>query len=184
MSVLGIAASSLFNLNSQSIQTQRQKVQQEFQQLGQDLQSGNLSAAQTDFSALQSLVPTNGASLATSAATSTSATSPASNSIQQAFVQLGQDLRSGNLSAAQQDYSNVQNDAQSQGAQAHHHHHHHGSVEQPQNAQNSITQLFSQLGQDLQNSNLSAARQAYASLQPDLSVFTQAPAASGLAVSA
>jgi len=181
MSVLGIAASSLFNYHTQRIQNPRAQLQQEFQQLGQDLQAGNLSAAQTDFTTLQSLVPSN----ATSSTANTSATSN-NTSIQQAFVQLGQDLQSGNLTAAQQDYSTVQNDAQSQGAQLHHHHHHHGSVEQPNNSNqpNSITQLFNQLGQDLQNNNLSAAQQAYASLQPDISVLTQAPAASGLAVSA
>ena len=57
MSVAGISSSNLFDFNSQSVQNRKQQFQQEFQQLGQDLQSGNLSAAQTDFTTLQQSGP-------------------------------------------------------------------------------------------------------------------------------
>ena len=63
MSVSGILSSVMSSvLSSQSAQTQstqnpRQQFQQEFQQLGSDLQSGNLSAAQTDFATLQQNAP-------------------------------------------------------------------------------------------------------------------------------
>ena len=53
MSVAGILSSSLFNYSIQSAQSKLQQSRQVFQQLGQDLQSGNLPAAQTDFAALQ-----------------------------------------------------------------------------------------------------------------------------------
>jgi hypothetical protein len=43
MSVSGISSSSLYD--TQTVQNNFQKAQQEFQQLGKDLQSGNLSAA-------------------------------------------------------------------------------------------------------------------------------------------
>jgi len=52
MSIAGILSSSLFNSNSQAISPQQQ-FQKEFQQLSQDLKSGNLSAAQSDFATLQ-----------------------------------------------------------------------------------------------------------------------------------
>ena len=70
MSVMGIAASSIFSfLSSASAQAKYQNFQKEFQQLGQDLSSGNLSAAQ-----------------------------------------LGQALQSGNTTAAQGAYSSLQQD--------------------------------------------------------------------------
>ena len=117
MSLSGISSSNLFNYENQSVQNKMQQFQQEFQQLGQDLQSGNLSAAQTDFTTLQQI------------GSNSTATSPtaSSNPLAQAFNQLGQDLQSGNLSAAQQDFTNIQQDLQSQATQAHgRHHHHHG----------------------------------------------------------
>ncbi len=58
MSVGGIS-SNLFDSINQTSQNQMQHPQKEFQQLGQDLQSGNLSAAQSDFVTLQQLGPQN-----------------------------------------------------------------------------------------------------------------------------
>jgi outer membrane protein assembly factor BamD (BamD/ComL family) len=152
MSIAGIA-SSVFSQLSSLQSSQQSKLKTEFQQLAQDLQSGNLSKAQTDYTTLQQNLP---ASFATSG-------SPVS----QAFSALGKDLQSGNLTGAQQDLTNVQQDVQ-QAGQAHHHHHHHASAGADPNQQNSITQLLSTLGQDLQTNNLSGAQTAYASLQQAL----------------
>ena len=177
MSVTGIASSILSVLNSTRGQQSRpQQIQSEFQQLGQDLQSGNLTQAQSDFSTLSqnlSGLLQNNTALATAATTST--TTPA-NSLAQAFAQLGQDLQSGNLQAAQQDYTTVQQDAQQIGSQqvaGHHHHHHHvensqdsSSTSSSQN--NPIVQAFGQLEQTLQAGNLSGAQSAFAALQNDL----------------
>ncbi|MGA2962171.1 MAG: hypothetical protein ABSD96_10905 [Candidatus Korobacteraceae bacterium] len=154
MSVSGISSSNLFN---------PQQIQQEFKQLGKDLQSGNLSAAQADFVTLQQSAPQS---------TSTSS-SQSNNPIAQAFNQLGEDLQSGNASAAQQDYSTIQQDLQnqassSQATQGHHHHHHGGG-----SGENEISQLMSQLGQSLQSGNLSSAQQAYSTLQQDFQQFAQ-----------
>jgi hypothetical protein len=129
MSVSGISSSNFLDLNVQSIQSRMQKVRQEFQQLGQDLQSGNLSAAQADFATLQQLGPQ---------AKSASSTQSA-NSLAQEFNQLAQDLQGGNLSAAQQDYAQIQQDVQNQTPQAHHHHHHGGG-----GATSAISQEFNQ----------------------------------------
>jgi len=162
MSVSGIFSSSL--IDTQSVQSQMQQVQQEFQQLGKDLQSGNLSAAQADFVTLQQSGPQ----------TISTSSSQSSNPIAQAFNQLGKDLQSGNVSAAQQDYATIQQDFQNQAsssqATAGHHHHHHGGRG---SGENEINQLIDQLGQSLQSGNLSSAQQAYSTLQQDFQQFAQ-----------
>ena len=177
MSVTGIASNILSVLNStHGHQTRPQQIQGEFQQLGQDLQSGNLTQAQSDFTTLtQNLsgVLQNSTAATTTAATST--TTP-TNSLAQTFAQLGQDLQSGNLQAAQQDYTAIQQDAQqiaSQQVTGHHHHHHHAETSEnsssPSSAQASpLVQAFSQLEQTLQAGNLSGAQSAFATLQNDL----------------
>jgi outer membrane protein assembly factor BamD (BamD/ComL family) len=166
MSVLGIAGSSLLNYLTQDVQGQGsgQQFQQQFQQLGQDLQSGNLSAAQADFTTLQQdnpqLAPNNGAQ---------------NNSpIAQAFNQLSQDLQSGNISGAQQQYTTIQQDFQSAASSQVHGggHHRHGGGS-GQNQTGAISQLFNELGSALQTGNLSNAQQIYSSLQQDLQQITQ-----------
>ncbi len=134
-------------------------MQQEIQQLGKDLSAGNLSAAQADFATLQKDSPQASA-----------ASSQSNNPIAQAFQKLAQDLQSGNLSAAQQDFSTVQQDVQAQASGGHHHHSHgqsSGAAEQ-----SPLAQLFAELGQALQSGNLSAAQQAYSTLQQDFQAST------------
>jgi soluble cytochrome b562 len=175
MSVSGISSSNFFNYSTQDVKNTMKQIQQEFQQLGQDLQSGNLSAAQTDFATLQQLLPQHN-----------STSSAQSNSpIAQAFSQLSKDLQAGNLSAAQQDYSTILQDFQNQrpqmqgtqtqwdqmqGARMHGHHHYRGGEE---NGMSQINQLLDQLGQALQSGNLSTAQQVFSSLQKDLQQFSQ-----------
>jgi outer membrane protein assembly factor BamD (BamD/ComL family) len=131
MSVSGISSSSLSTYGtSGSSQNNFQQIQQVFQQLGQDLQSGNLSAAQSDFVTLTKLVPKLAADVSSSPTASTSS-SQSSNPLLQDFQQLSKDLQSGNLSAAQSDYTNIQQAFQhfsptsggTEGTGGHHHHH-------------------------------------------------------------
>ena len=155
MSVSGISSSSFADYSQQA--SQGKQIQQEFEQLGQDLQAGNLSAAQSDFAALQQLIP-QGAN----------AQAQSNNPIAQAFHQLAQDLQAGNLSGAQQDYTQIQQDFQAQAqqspeTQAHHHRHGGGG-----SGDSAIGQLIAQLGQALQSGNLSAAQQEFSALQADL----------------
>ena len=170
MSIIGILSSNLFaaglNHNTQNTQTAQntpstfQQIKAEFLRLGQDLQSGNLTEAQQDFSALSQNFP--------------QASQTGGNPVLQAFTQLGKDLQAGNLQAAQQDYSTVQQDAQQVATQArgHHGHHHHRaeSLQSSSSSQqsNPIAQAFSTLAQDLQAGNLSGAQSAFAALQNDL----------------
>lgn len=181
MSIVGILSSNLFSAgasqNTQSSQNNASKFQQitsEFQQLGQDLQSGNLTQAQSDFATLAQNLPS--ASQITAANTNAAATT-SNNPLLQAFAQLGQDLQSGNLQAAQQDYTNIEQDAQQQSSnqqvQGHHgHHHHHAESSQSSSSSsqqsNPINQAFSALAQDLQAGNLSGAQSAFSALQNDL----------------
>lgn len=85
---------------------------------------------------------------------------------QQEFQQRGQDLQSGNISAAQQDYSNIQQDFQNRATEGHHHHHGGGG-----GGSSEIAQLFDQLGQNPQSGNLSSAQQVFATLQQDLQQY-------------
>lgn len=167
-----MSVSAISSALASDLSTNFQKQQQEFKQLGQDLQSGNLSAAQQDFVTLQQDLQQTG-STSTTSATSTASTSAAqsSESISQLFQQLGEDLQSGNLSGAQQDFQSLQTDlqnlvsGQSQSGEAvHGHHHHHGGG----GDSSDIGQLFDQLSQSLQSGDLSSAQSAFSSLQTAL----------------
>jgi outer membrane protein assembly factor BamD (BamD/ComL family) len=128
------------------------KVRSEFDQLGQDLKSGNLSQAQADFATLKKDLPQG----------PQSATSP----LGQDFSALSQALQSGNVASAQQAFTTLQTDLQS-AAQTHHHHHHGGSQE----ASSTTSQDFTQLGADLQSGDLAAAQKAFSTLQNDLQKY-------------
>ena len=78
--------------------SRKQGILTEFKQLGQDLQAGNLTKAQSDYTALRRDVP-NSLQSATS-------TSP----LAQDFTALGQALQSGSLPAAKVAYSTLQHD--------------------------------------------------------------------------
>lgn len=162
MSISGILSSSFLQNQLSSVSS---PYQQDMQKRGQDLQSSNLSAAQSDFAILQQAFSQTSA---TSGSTTSSATS---NPVSQAFNQLSSDLQSGNLTAAQKDYSTLQQDLQSQVGTGHHLHNHH-RIRTPgvgdSGNQNPLLQDLNQLGQSLTSNNLSGAQQAYATLQQQL----------------
>ena len=178
MSLTGIASSILsilggFQTNTQSSnQSGSNSISSEFQQLGQALQSGNLSQAQQDFATLTQNLPS-----ATQTAAPNTTAANTTNPLTQAITQLGNDLQSGKLSAAQSDFSTVQQDLQQQsGGQIRGHGHHHHRAESSQDSSsssqtsqnNSIAQEFSLLAQSLQGGNLQGAQNAFATLQSDL----------------
>ncbi|HMD86256.1 MAG TPA: hypothetical protein VKO18_16305 [Terriglobia bacterium] len=135
-------------------QARAQKIQSEFQQLGQDLQAGNLTQAQSDFSSLTQNI---------------SSPQQSNSPLAQAFSALGSALQSGNVTAAQQAYTALQQDVE-QAGQGHHHHHHAGDSSQTTNSssRSMLSQLFSSLGTALVSGNLSAAQTAYSTLSKDL----------------
>jgi hypothetical protein len=180
MSILGILSSNLFSAGAaQNTQSSRntpstfQQIKTEFQRLGLDLQTGSVAAAQSDFTTLtQNLATILQAPAA--AATATTATSPTASPLATAFAKLGQDLQSGNLPAAPQDYITVQQDAQQQSARqqvsGHHgRHRHHTESSQSSSSSSSqqnnpVGQAFGALAQDLQAGNLSGAQSAFSAL--------------------
>lgn len=170
-----MSISGIFSSNNQGqLSSASSNYQQRIQQLGQDLKSGNLSAAQSDFATLQAAFsqPAISSGSVTGSPSSTSA-SPAA----QAFNQLVSDLQTGNLPAAQKDISTVQQAPQNSNGIAsanHPHHYHHISGGERGNSsdQNSLLQELSQVGQSLTSGNLSSTQQAYASLQQQLQQFT------------
>lgn len=172
MSVSGIFSSSFSNNQVGTTLASSQLTNTPFQQLGQDLASGNLSAAQSDFAALQQ-------AFAQPAAVSSSSTS---NPVTQAFQQLATDLKSGNLSAAQKDYSTIQQDLPSSSRQFHNNHRLRiGSGPD----QNIFPQGLTQLGQTSsstgsQTASPANAQQVYATLQQELQQFTLGSGAQSL----
>jgi hypothetical protein len=176
MSVTGVASSILSILSgSQRQQSPSQLIQSEFQQLGLDLQSGNLARAKSDFNTLSKNLPSVSQNSGIPANGSAAATN--SNLVAQAFAHLGQDLQSGNLSAAQQDFTTIREDSTQQlnvsPGQIHHLHHHRvesseGSSSSSSQQVNPILQDFTKLAQSLQSGNLQSAQQAFSTLQTDL----------------
>jgi hypothetical protein len=164
MSISGIQ-SNAFN----PYQLGANPMQQAVQQLSQDLQSGNLSAAQSDFATLQqafkqSAVTSSAASNGTSAAT----TSP----LEQAFSQVGSDLKSGNLSSAQKDFNTVQQDLKVPGfGTTNPPHDRKGWNGGPVKDPSSPIQDVRQVGQGLASSSLTGAQQAYSTLEQQFQQF-------------
>ena len=158
MSVAGIFSSSLMNYLAPGVQSKTQaaqsstsQFQQEFQQLGQDLQSGNLSSAQADFQGLQGRLALKPRALLRRAEVPllrSSINSPRISSTKTEIPQL--------RSRTTPQFSRL---AKRKTADGHHHHHHGGGSE------NAVSQSLDQIGQALQAGNLSAAQQAYSSLQ-------------------
>jgi outer membrane protein assembly factor BamD (BamD/ComL family) len=173
MSVSGISTTNLYSGSDQNVVSKRQEIQKEFQQLGEDITSGDLTAAQSDYTALQQLVPKLDSN------TSSLSTDPRVK----AFDQLEKDIQSGNLSAAQQDYANIQQMFQNRSEGGHHPHGGNGGS-------GKISDLFQQLGQALQSGDLSSAQQAFSLLQQDLqqngpsSAHTGTQSTSGVSVTA
>jgi hypothetical protein len=167
MSVSGIFSSSLAN---NPINSHYQMSNSEFQQLGQDLANGNLPSAQSDFAILQqAFMPP-----ASSASTSPASGASTSNPLVQAFQQLSSDLKTGDLTAAQKDYSTIQQDMKSEFS-GHMHHHHvggfnllnmlnpssqDGSSTGTQSSTNTTQQTYATLAQQLQQYALNVTRDA------------------------
>ncbi len=181
MSVTGIAANLLFQTFAANTAKKSQgsfgQIHSEVQQLGQDLQAGNLTQAQQDFAALAKNFPSATAtSQPQTPATNTNVsatTSVANSSPSQAFSAVGQALQSGNLSAAQAAFATLQQDlSPSSNGRMHLHHQHHAGAgsegDSQTGASNPIAQALSTLLQDVQSGNFSAAQSAYATMQHEM----------------
>ncbi|MGD0428567.1 MAG: hypothetical protein ABR880_23890 [Candidatus Sulfotelmatobacter sp.] len=179
MSISALANTALSSLlstteNTQAGQGQFQQVQSEFQQLGQDLQTGNLAQAQQDYATLSQNFATAQSGTAAVATPAAGAAATNSNPIAQAFAALSTDLQNGNITGAQRDYATIQQDfqqQQQQGSSPVHHHRHHGGGGGGQQG-NQVSQALNSLSTALQAGNLSSAQTAFATLQADLEQFS------------
>jgi outer membrane protein assembly factor BamD (BamD/ComL family) len=131
-------STSSISLLSAATQTQTltraQQIQQDFKQLADSLQSGDLSGAQKAYTALQKLLPSQSQNSTSSTQSSSQSSSSSTNPISNDFNALGKALQSGDLTAAQSAFSTLQSDLKAQtqssttGAlmqamRPHHHHH-------------------------------------------------------------
>ncbi|MGA9529129.1 MAG: hypothetical protein WBS24_13530 [Terriglobales bacterium] len=166
MSVSGILSSSQY-------QPQHQLTNSQFQQLGSDLASGNLSSAQSDFATLQAAFAATGTTSSPSSASSTTSSNP----LAAAFQQLSNDLQSGNITGAQRDYSTIKNDMQNQFSGHSHVGHHHGTGE------DSILPISNPASQDTlfpqAQSAAQVAQQTYSPLEQQLQQLQGYTLASG-----
>lgn len=172
MSVSGISSSSSLMQGLEEWASMMQKVQSEFKQVGQDLASGNVTQAESDFTTLSQYF-SNLASSSTASTSSDSTTSTDSASLASAFSALGTDLSSGNLSAAQSDYATLQKDLGQTANQAPP-----PPPPPPPSTNNSksgdstllstLLQEFSTLGTALSSGDLTSAQTAYTTIQQDL----------------
>ena len=190
MSVSGIPSSIFSPTQSTSASN---SIQQQFQQIGQSLQSGNLSSAQSEFASLQQAF-SQSVSNSTANSNSSTSTAAASSPTAQAFNQLASDLKSGDLTAAQKDYSSIQKDFRAHGGPVKNHflNPHPVSTGTPgtvpptvqpntppngvsvgpdrNSVQNSLLQDFKQV-QATSSSTPAVAQQVYSTLQQELQQF-------------
>lgn len=168
MSISGILSSS----NQYQIGAAN-SLQQNFQQLGQALQSGNISCAQSDFASLQAAF----SQPSTTSGNTASTTSASANPVNQAFNQLASDLQSGNLSAAQKDYSTLQQNLQiahfrdAQGTVSKSRINPQGHASGASSGQNTLLQSLGQISPSPASVTLASAQQGYATAQQELQQF-------------
>ncbi len=155
MSIASVASSPIsgFSVSSPANTNKLSQLREQFQQLGQDLQSGNLTAAQGDFAGLQQASLAGGSS-----------TAPANDPVTQALNQLQTDLQTGDLvGAAPKPVGGAPIAVQFPRTPSVHARTPHPVGPEDPTSPGSGTSL-EQLGQALQSNNLSAAQQAYNSV--------------------
>lgn len=139
--------------------------EQDLNAVGQDLQSGNLSAAQQAFAQLESSYPGNNGSAGSTFSSTPAASFSSSDSIYQQLQaydkqrsadvkQLGEDLATGNLANAQQDFNALETLGQSGPYKSG------GAFNNDQREQD-----LNAVGQALQSGDLTGAQQAFAQLE-------------------
>lgn len=149
-----------------------QEIQQDFGQLANALETGDLSGAQSAYANIQQVL--QGAAGGSS--------STGSTTLQNDFASLGQALQSGDLSQAQSAFAQLQNDAGGGPVQTAPPADTYVSGGGP--AQSPIEEAFqdySQLATSLQNGNLAGAQSAYSNLQQLIQAY-QGPSDSDSAI--
>jgi len=192
MSVTNI--SSLTSSSQTNLKALRQQGEEDFAQLFQAMQAGNLASAQQAYGALQQwqsnftttdTSSSTGSSTSTGTTTTADSTSSASNAVLNDWNALGQALQSGNLSSAQSAFSSLESDAATAASQIQGRHHHHGTQEAQSvysamqstgatsgstssSTGDTVSNDLAALKQALQNGSTSSAQDLLAKLEQDL----------------
>jgi DNA-binding FadR family transcriptional regulator len=132
MAVSGIFANTAINQTSNS-QTKFGQVKNDFQQLGQALQSGDLNAAKQAFAALQQFMP----NLSSASQSQNGQQGSSQNPLLTDLSAVGKALQSGDLAAAKSAFAKLRQNVQSVSHKGHHHGHH-----KTGGAQNSLASLL------------------------------------------
>jgi hypothetical protein len=130
--------------------------QTDFATLGQDLQSGNLAQAQSEFSQFQSDLQAQ--------------TENPVQQVQQDYAQLASALQSGNLTGAQSAFVALQQALQSQSGPSS------AATSSSTNSNDPIANDLNALGQALSSGNLTQAQSAFSTLQTDIQAAQQSGA--------
>src|SRR5271165_2531807 len=151
MSISAVSSSLATGLSQANPPNLFKQLQQDFKQLNESLQSGDLSAAQQAYTSIQKLMGSN-------VTGSQQASGSTTNPIQSDFAALGQALQSGDLSTAQSAFTQLQQDLQAQTPSAaqsaspqstqgtHHHHHHHNAGASSSDTSSSSTGTTTTIG--------------------------------------
>ena len=145
MTVSGISTSTDLNQTS-STQTKFKQVKNDYQLLGQALQSGDLNAAQQAFAALQQLIP----NLSSGSQAQNGQQGSSQNPLLTDLNTIGKALQSGDLSAAKSAFAKLQQDVQSVSSKGPHHRPH-----KTGGAQNSLASLLDSSSQTYGSSSTS-----------------------------
>ncbi|MEN7431873.1 hypothetical protein VA599_14025 [Chromobacterium sp. TRC.1.1.SA] len=205
---MSVSSTNTSNAYWQQLQSLHQQRRQDFSNLTQSVQQGDIAGAQQALAALQQLNGSNNSNggnsggdfssalnnaiSAASSPSSSSSTDPfaavnssqtsngassAGSSISSLLNTLGQDLQSGNLSQAQQDFQQLQQGLQADGTQQasgqHRHHHHHGGGEQQNDSglQSLLNAANGSQSQSLATTGSASAANNVQQLQAALSLY-------------
>lgn len=146
MPVSGISTAIPVQGGPEPIHQRSEKFKQEFHQLGRDLRSGDLEAAQADFATIQQFAPEQGPSVL------------GQSRLGKIFDRLAGDLQTGDLASAKQDYSTIhqifRNRARAQGG--------------------GIGRMVDQPGHQVKSADSAPPQQAYSAVQNALQGFAEA----------
>jgi hypothetical protein len=157
---MSISAISSATDNS-SVQSLQQEIQQDLKQLQSALKSNDLSGAQSAFSALEKLLPGNSTASGSSASGAAASDSTATT-FKDDIDAIGKALSSGDLTGAQQAFSNLQSLGQPPAPPSY-------SSTNSNSSADPITNDFNNLSSALQSGDLKGAQAAFRQLQSDLS---------------
>jgi len=195
-----MSVASVTNTQSQTAQSLRStlhQAKQDFSQIYQSLQSGDLASAQQAYSSIQNLQATMSSQSVGGSTTSTGTAdtigTTASSTVATDWAALGQALQSGNLSTAQSAFSTLGQDAraavQTQMQQAVQNAHtvyqlmggtnQSGSGSGASSTGNAVSNDLSALSADLQSGNTGNAQTVLAQLQQDLQSAGQSKSGHG-----